>query len=57
MTGTMDEVKAQVDISSKNVDYKDPTQTLSQMPPPICNDQHDATSDYICRKCRKLTSW
>ena len=56
-TGTMDEVKAQVDISSKNTHYKDPTQTLPEMPPPICDDQHDAASDYVCRKCRKLTSW
>ena len=57
MTGTMDEVKAQVAANSQNKDYKDPTQTLPEMPPPICKGNHDITSDYICRDCSNLKSW
>ena len=57
MTGTMDEVKAQVAEKSNNRDYKDPTQTLPEMPPPICKGEHDITSDYVCRNCNNLKSW
>jgi hypothetical protein len=57
MTGTMDGVKAQVAENSKNEDYKDPTQTLPEMPPPICKGDHEMTSDYVCRDCRNLKSW
>jgi hypothetical protein len=57
MTGTMDEVKGQVAENSKNEDYKDPTQTLPEMPPPICKGDHEMTSDYVCRDCRNVKSW
>ena len=57
MTGTMDDVKANVAEKSKNEDYKDPTQTLPDMPPSICRGEHEITSEYVCRDCRKLQTW
>ena len=52
MTRTMDEVKAQVTENAKNGDYQDPTQTLPEMPPPICKGEHEMTRDYVCRDFR-----
>ena len=56
ITGTMDEVKAEVTENSENRDYQDPTQTLPEMPPAICKGEHEITSDYVCRDCRNLKS-
>ena len=57
MTGTMEEVKTKVAQNSKNEDYRDPTQTRPEMPPPMCKDIHDFTSDNTCRNCKQLRSW
>jgi Helitron helicase-like domain at N-terminus len=52
MTGTMDEVKEQVDENMKAKEYKDPTQTLPDAPPEStdcdCNN---------CENCENTASW
>jgi Helitron helicase-like domain at N-terminus len=52
MTGTMDEVKEQVDENMKAKEYKDPTQTLPDAPPEYtdcdCNE---------CESCENTASW
>ena len=53
LTGTMDEVKNQVDIDmSQNKNYTDPTQTLPESPPSMCKD-----ACKICLDCKKLDNW
>src|SRR6202167_2752778 len=48
MTGTMDEVKEQVDENMKAKEYKDPTQTLPDAPP--------EPTDCNCNKCESCES-
>jgi hypothetical protein len=48
MTGTMEEVKEQVDENMKSEEYKDPTQTLPDAPP--------EPTDYDCNKCESCES-
>ncbi|KAH6903745.1 hypothetical protein BKA70DRAFT_1110691 [Coprinopsis sp. MPI-PUGE-AT-0042] len=71
MTGSMEEVKTRVpyvpedngwhkvwseaDDRVLNSGYIDPTQTLPEPPPPICESSH-ATSD-ACSSCYELTTW
>ena len=43
MTGTMDEVKEQIDENMKTKEYRDPTQTLPDAPP--------KPTDCDCNKC------
>jgi hypothetical protein len=43
MTGTMDEVKEQVNENIKAKEYRDPTQTLSDAPPKL--------TECDCNKC------
>ena len=52
LTGTMDEVKEQVDENMKAKEYKDPPQTLPDAPPEYidcdCNK---------CESCENTASW
>jgi hypothetical protein len=58
MTGTMDEVRANVNAQSMHKDYKDPTQTLPETPPPLCNDKHEDMKDQTeCIECKNVESW
>lgn len=52
MTGTMDEVKEQVDKNMKAKEYKDPTQTLPDAPPESTNCDCNK-----CENCENTASW
>jgi hypothetical protein len=52
MTGTIDEVKEQVDENMKAKKYKDSTQTLSDAPP----EPTDCDCDK-CEYCENTVSW
>ncbi|KDR74575.1 hypothetical protein GALMADRAFT_50877, partial [Galerina marginata CBS 339.88] len=54
LTGSKDEVEDQINIEkSENKKYQDPTQTLPDAPPPLCNDK--ACNN--CSDCEALESW
>ncbi|KDR65460.1 hypothetical protein GALMADRAFT_43933, partial [Galerina marginata CBS 339.88] len=54
LTGSKDEVEDQINIEkSENKKYQDPTQTLPDAPPPLCNNK---TCDN-CSDCEALESW
>ncbi|KZT29225.1 hypothetical protein NEOLEDRAFT_1040500, partial [Neolentinus lepideus HHB14362 ss-1] len=50
---SMDSVRNEVNFKSSNPTYKDPTQTLAEIPPPTCT--HD-TNEH-CKQCRESKSW
>jgi hypothetical protein len=52
LTGTMDDVKLEVDKNSSHNTYKDPTQTLPEMIPALCKCQDDK-----CFDCQCLDMW
>ena len=52
MTGTMDEVKEQVDENIKAKEYRDPTQTLPDAPP----ESTDCNCNK-CESCENKASW
>ena len=53
LTGTMSDVKAEVDENTlHNENYCDPTQTLPDAPPPLCETPGDE-----CSNCKNLDSW
>jgi hypothetical protein len=51
MTGSQKEVEAKVNLWSKSPDYKDPTETMPEPPPPKCE-----RADH-CKVCKNLDSW
>jgi hypothetical protein len=53
----MTQVKTKVDLNLMKDDYKDPTQTLPQVPPPICTKEHNMMLDSTCDDCQRLGSW
>ncbi|KDR64971.1 hypothetical protein GALMADRAFT_46308, partial [Galerina marginata CBS 339.88] len=54
LTGSKDEVEDQINIEkSENKKYQDPTQTLPDAPPSLCNDK--ACDN--CLDCEALESW
>jgi hypothetical protein len=53
MTGTMEKVVSDVECSAKDPQYKDPTQTLPEKPPPLC--KHQMKDD--CTRCKKHQTW
>jgi hypothetical protein len=55
LTGTQNEVLANVAECSKQASYKNPTETLLQQPPPLCNLKHPQNK--FCSKCSDLTEW
>ncbi|KIL57946.1 hypothetical protein M378DRAFT_15905 [Amanita muscaria Koide BX008] len=52
VTGTQEEVLQRVQEKAKSPDYKDPTETLPEAPPPMCSVQCKT-----CKKCRRLDVW
>ena len=55
MTGTQNEVVNNVAEQTKNESYRDPTETLPQAPPQMCNLTH--TQNAECNKCNNLNDW
>jgi len=56
MTGSMNEVKAKVDLNVKeNKDYKDSVQTLPEPPPDLCPEPD--CEDELCVNCKNLSDW
>ena len=56
MTGTQEEVKHHVEIEkSQNQNYQDPTQTLPDPPPPLCENK--GCIKELCDNCQKLETW
>jgi hypothetical protein len=55
LTGTQNDVLESVTKISKQESYKDPTETLPQPPPPLCDSTH--TQDQSCHKCDELNHW
>ena len=56
MTGTQEEVKHHVEIEkSQNQNYQDPTQTLPDPPPPLCENK--GCIEELCDNCQKLETW
>ena len=54
LTGTKEEVEKKLKAEKeKNKDYQDPTQTLPELPPPLCK-KGDCAS---CCDCENITSW
>ena len=53
MTGPAEKVKADVQKNMQEPDYKDPTQTLPEHPPPLC--KHSRKDG--CSRCKKHDSW
>ena len=51
MTGSQKEVEAKVNLWSKSPDYKDPTGTMPEPPPPKCEKADQ------CKVCQNLDSW
>src|ERR1700731_5352773 len=49
LTGSMDEVEAQIESNKCDRNYKDPVQTLPEAPPPLCNTPGDN-----CEQCSDL---
>jgi hypothetical protein len=55
ITGTQNEVLETIAESSKKESYKDPTETLPQPPPPLCDFEHSQKD--ICSKCDDFIKW
>jgi len=56
MTGTQEEVKHHIEIEkSQNPNYQDPTQTLPDPPPPLCENK--ACDEENCDNCQELETW
>ncbi len=56
MTGSMSDVEAEVEAKCSNdTEYKDPTQTLPEAPPPLCDTCE--TPDEECPNCQCLENW
>ena len=53
ISGSMENVANTVKTASEKADYKNPTETLPECPPPSChNPPHDG-----CSSCDKLSAW
>src|SRR6266700_3149648 len=56
MTGTQEEVGDKIDFEkAQNKNYQDPTLTLPDPPPPLCENK--ACVDENCSDCKELKSW
>jgi hypothetical protein len=49
----MEKVVSDVECCAKSPEYKDPTQTLPECPPPLC--KHSMKDD--CARCKKHKDW
>jgi hypothetical protein len=52
LTGTKDEVLQRMQDMSNSEEYKDPTETLPEAPPPMCPTECNA-----CQKCDDIAGW
>ena len=55
ITGTQDDILESVSELAKNDSYKNPTETLPQPPPQMCNSTHNSKSE--CNRCTELHKW
>ena len=56
MTRTQEEVKHHIEIEkTQNPNYQDPTQTLPDPPPPLCENK--TCDKQNCDNCQKLETW
>jgi hypothetical protein len=56
MTGTQEEIKHHIEIEkTQNPNYQDPTQTLPDPPPPLCENK--ACDEQNCDNCQELETW
>src|SRR6266567_1683542 len=56
MTGTQEEVEQEIKLEkTQNKNYQDPTQTLPDPPPPLCENEN--CDEKNCCNCEKLGSW
>ncbi len=56
MTGTQEEVEQEIKLEkTQNKNYQDPTQTLPDPPPPLCENENCGEEN--CCDCEKLESW
>jgi hypothetical protein len=53
ITGSLEDVKKNVDIAELDDDYKNPTETLPIPPPPQCNQNECGK----CKSCNAIRSW
>jgi len=53
ITGSLENVKHNVDIAELNDEYKNPTETLPIPPPPQCNQNECGK----CKCCKAISSW
>ena len=54
MTGSMKDIKDQVDHQCSDKNYTDPTQTLPEAPPPLCRSINCAND---CKTCQRSENW
>ena len=55
VTGTQDNVLANIAERTKSGDYRDPTEILPQPAPPLCALKHDSYDN--CPNCNKWNTW
>ena len=53
ITGSLEDVKQNLDIAELEDDYKNPTETLPIPPPPKCNQNECGN----CKYCKAIGSW
>jgi len=53
--GSLDNIKAQVKENKLNPTYTDPTQTMPEPPPPLCNN--NSCKVINCNECQSLNTW
>ena len=53
ITGSLEDVKQNVDIAELDDNYKNPTELLPIPPPPQCNQNECGT----CKSCNAISSW
>ena len=53
MTGSAEKVMSNVQKLSQDINYRDPTQTLPDHPPPLCKHPKQE----LCSRCKKQDTW
>ncbi|KAF8240419.1 hypothetical protein L208DRAFT_1161700, partial [Tricholoma matsutake] len=57
MSGPMENVENNVKLSSESANYKNPTESFPEPPPPYCHNLPHAADSKECGSCNKLSSW
>jgi len=55
ITGSLENIKAQVKESKLDTNYVDPTQTMPECPPPLCIDKN--CQSLQCIECQNIRDW